>query len=332
MASYIGRRKFLATLLGGAAAGLPLVARAQQPAIPVIGFLHPASLDTYAPLVAAFRRGLNEAGYIEGQNVAIEYRWAEGRYDRLPALAAELVRHQVAVIATPGSTPATLAVKAASPTIPIIFAVGSDPVEFGLVASLNRPGGNLTGVALLAAEMAAKRLELLRELVPNATVLAVLVNPASPTAESETRSLNSAAHLLGRRMLFLNARNERDIDAAFVTTVQKQAGALLVLPDAFFISRRDQIAALAAREAIPAMYHRREFLVAGGLISYGDSLPDAFRQVGAYAGAVLKGAKPADLPVLQPTKFELVINLKTAKALGLEVSATLLARADELIE
>jgi ABC-type uncharacterized transport system substrate-binding protein len=326
------RRRELLALLGGAAASWPLAARAQQLEMPVIGFLHPATFDSFAPLVAAFRQGLHQTGYIEGRSVAIDYRWGDGQYDRLPALAAELVRRQVAVIATPGSTPATLAAKAATSTIPIIFAVGSDPVEFGFVASLSRPGGNLTGVSLLAAEMAAKRLGLLNELLPNATAFAVLVNPASPTAESETKSLNSAADLLGREILFLNGGGEREIDAAFSTAVQRQAGALLVLPDAFFISQRDQIVTLAARKALPTMYHRREFVVAGGLISYGDSLPDAFRQVGAYAGAVLKGAKPTDLPVLQPTKFELIINLKAAKTLSINVPAKLLALADEVIE
>jgi ABC-type uncharacterized transport system substrate-binding protein len=326
------RRRELLALLGGAAASWPLAARAQQLEMPVIGFPHPATFDSFAPLVAAFRQGLHQTGYIEGRRVAIDYRWGDGQYDRLPALAAELVRRQVAVIATPGSTPATLAAKAATSTIPIIFAVGSDPVEFGFVASLSRPGGNLTGVSLLAAEMAAKRLGLLNELLPNATAFAVLVNPASPTAESETKSLNSAADLLGREILFLNGGGEREIDAAFSTAVQRQAGALLVLPDAFFISQRDQIVTLAARKALPTMYHRREFVVAGGLISYGDSLPDAFRQVGAYAGAVLKGAKPTDLPVLQPTKFELIINLKAAKTLSINVPAKLLALADEVIE
>jgi putative ABC transport system substrate-binding protein len=324
------RREFL-TLLGGAAAW-PLAARAQQAAVPVIGFLHPATSESFAPLVAAFREGLHQTGHIEGQNVTIEYRWAEGQYDRLPALAAELVRRQVAVIATPGSTPATLAAKAATSTIPIIFAVGSDPVEFGLVASLSRPGGNLTGMSMLAAEMAAKRLGLLSELLPNATVFAVLVNPASPTAESEMKSLSAAADLLGRTVLFLNASSERDVGAAFSGASQRQVGAVLVLPDAFFISRRAQIVAQAAHKAIPTMYHRREFVVAGGLISYGDSLPGAYRQVGTYTGAILKGAKPTDLPVQQPTKFELVINLKTAKALGLEIPPTLIARADEVIE
>ena len=324
------RRAFI-TLLGGAAAW-PLAARAQQPTMPVIGFLHSGSPEPMAGRLSAFRKGLAEAGYVEGQNVAIEYRWALGQDDRLPDLATDLIRRGVAVIATPGSTPATLAAKAATSAIPIIFAVGSDPVEFGLVASLSRPGGNLTGMSMLAAEMAAKRLGLLGELLPNATVFAVLVNPVSPTAESEMKSLSAAADLLGRKVLFLNASSERDIDAAFSAASQRKVGAVLVLPDAFFISQRAQIVAQAAHRAIPTMYHRREFVVAGGLISYGDSLPAAFRQVGTYTGTILKGAKPTDLPVLQPTKFELIINLKAAKALSMNVPAQVLALADEVIE
>ena len=326
------RRRAFITLLGGAAAAGPLATRAQQAAMPVIGFLHPATSESFAPLVAAFREGLHQTGYIEGQNVTIEYRWAEGQYDRLPALAAELIHRQVAVIATPGSTPATLAAKAATSAIPIMFAVGSDPVEFGLVASLSRPGGNLTGMSMLAAEMAAKRLGLLGELLPNATVFAVLVNPVSPTAESEMKSLSAAADLLGRKVLFLNASSERDIGAAFSAASQRKVGAVLVLPDAFFISQRAQIVAQAAHKAIPTMYHRSEFVVAGGLISYGDSLLAAFRQVGTYTGTILKGAKPTDLPVLQPTKFELIINLKAARALSMNVPAQVLALADEVIE
>jgi ABC-type uncharacterized transport system substrate-binding protein len=331
LSRHTKRREFI-SMIGGAAAAWPLAAGAQQPAMPVIGFLHPATSESFTPLVTAFREGLHQTGYIEGRNVTIEYRWAEGQYDRLPALAAELVRRQVAVIATPGSTPATLAAKAATSTIPIIFAVGSDPVEFGLVASLSRPGGNLTGMSMLAAEMAAKRLGLLGELLPNATVFAVLVNPASPTAESEMKSLSAAADLLGRKVLFLNASSERDMDAAFSAASQRQVGGVLVLPDAVFIGQRAQIVALAAQKAIPTMYHRREFVVAGGLISYGDSLPGAFRQVGTYTGAILKGAKPTDLPVLQPTKFELTINLKAAKALRMNVPGQVLALADEVIE
>ena len=322
------RRREFVWVVGGAVAGWPLSARVQQPVKPV-GFLHPASLHTFAPLVGVFRQGLKETGYTEGHNVAIAYRWAEGKYDRLPALAAELVRQQVAVIATPGSTPATLAAKAATLIIPIIFAVGSDPVELGFVASHRRPGGNMTGVAMLAAEMTAKRLELLCELVPNAAMIAVLRNPVSPTAEFETKTLNSAAQVLGRQIVFLNAGRESEIDSAFSTM---QADALLVLPDVFFINRRDQIVALAARKSIPTMYQRREFLDAGGLASYGDYYPDAWRHVGVYVGKVLNGAKPGDLPVLQPTKFHFVINLKTAKALGLTIPPTLLARADEVIE
>jgi putative ABC transport system substrate-binding protein len=327
----VRRREFIAAL-GGTAAAWPLAARAQQPAMPVIGFLHPASRDTFAPLVAAFRQGMNEVGYVEGRNLAIEYRWGEGDYARLPALAAELARRQVAAIVTLGSTPATLAAKAATSTIPIIFAVGIDPVEFGLVASFNRPGGNLTGVVNLAVALASKRLELLREFAPQATVIAVLVNPISPSATSEIKTLISAAPSLGRTVLFLNAGSEQEIDAAFATAAQKQAGALLVLPDAYFVSQRAQLAALASRHAIPAMYHRRDFAAAGGLVSYGDNLAEGYRQAGIYAGRVLKGEKPGELPVVQPTKFEMVINLKAARALGLDLPARLLALADEVIE
>jgi putative ABC transport system substrate-binding protein len=325
------RREFIAGL-GGVASAWPLAARAQQPAMPVIGFLHAGSLDIFAPLVVAFRQGLEEIGYIEGQNVLIEYRWARGQYDQLPALAADLVNRQVAVIVTPGSTPATRAAKAATATIPIVFAVGSDPIEFGFVVSLNRPGGNLTGVSMLAVEMDAKRLQLLVELVPNAAVIAVLLNPVSPTAEAERKSLVSAAHSLGRHIHLLHAGSERDLEAAFLSLVQVRAGALLVLPDAFFQTRRDQIIALAARAAIPAMYHRREFVEAGGLTSYGDRYADAYRQVGVYAGRILKGEKAATLPVFQPSKFEFVINLPTAKTLGLDVPDRLLALADDVIE
>jgi putative ABC transport system substrate-binding protein len=318
------RREFIG-LLGGVAVW-PLAAHARDP---VVGLLHPASLGTFARLVAAFRQGLGEAGFVEGRNVVVEYRWGEGDYNRLPELAADLVRYQVAVIATPGSTPATLAAKAATHTIPIVFAVGSDPVELGFVANLSKPGGNLTGVSMLAAEMTTKRLELLCQLAPNAATIAVLRNPISPTAGFETRSLDSAAAVLGRKLVFIDAGSEREIDAAFAIM---QAGALLVLPDAYFISRRAQIASLALRNAMPTMYQRREFLQFGGLASYGDNQADSWRQVGVYVGRILGGLKPADLPVLQPTRFDFVINLKTARTLGLAIPESLLARADEVIE
>jgi len=324
------RRRELITLIGGAAVGWPLAARTQQRAMPVIGFLHGGSLDGWASTVAAFREGLNDAGYVEGRNVAIEFRWAEGNYDRLPALAADLVSRQVTVIVTPGSTPATLAAKAATATIPIVFAVGSDPIKFGFVTSFNRPGGNLTGVSLFTVTLQAKRVELLCELVPNATVIALLINPKTPVYESETKEVQSAARLLGREVLVLNAGSEDDIDAAFLSMVEMRTGALLVSPDTFFQSRRDQIVALAMRKAIPTMYPSREFADAGGLTSYGDK--DAYRQVGIYAGRILKGEKPATLPVVQPTKFELVINLKTARVLAITLPPALLTRADELIE
>jgi ABC-type uncharacterized transport system substrate-binding protein len=324
------RREFI-TLLGGASA-LPLAARAQQPAMPVIGYMDTASASTTAHLVEAFRRGLSAAGYDEGRNVAIEYRWSEGNYDNLPALAAELVRRQVAVIATI-NTPTILAAKAATQTIPIVFGVGVDPIKFGLVASLNRPGGNLTGVTQLNIEMEARRVQMLHELVPAATSIALLINPASPAYnEAETESARSAAQILGVRLQVLNASTESGIATAFFALVEERAGALLVSGDSFFVSRRDQLVKLAARHAVPALYHRREFTAIGGLMSYGPSLPEVYYQVGDYTGRILKGAKPADLPVQQSTKFELVINLKTAKALGLTVPLTMQMTADEVID
>jgi putative ABC transport system substrate-binding protein len=325
------RRRTFISLLGGAAA-FPLATRAQQPAMPVIGYMDTASASTTSHLVEAFHRGLSAAGYDEGRNVAIEYRWSEGDYDKLPALAAELVRRQVAVIATI-NTPTILAAKAASQTIPIIFGVGVDPVKFGLVASLNHPGGNLTGVTQLNIEMEAKRVQLLHELLPAARSIALLINPTSPAySEAATESAQSAARILGARLLVINASTESSIEAAFVTLVEKRAGSLLVSGDSFFVSQRDQIVALAARHAVPALFHRREFTAVGGLMSYGPSLPEVYYQVGDYTGRILKGTKPADLPVQQSTKFELVINAKTAKALGIEVPISMQIRAEEVIE
>jgi putative ABC transport system substrate-binding protein len=326
------RREFI-TLLGGAAAAWPLAARAQQGAVPVVGFLHPASPDALADRLRGFRQGLKDTGYVEGENVAIVYRWAEGQNDRLPELAAELVRRQVAVIAAPGTIPSVLAAKAATTTIPIVFAVGEDPVRLGLVASLARPGGNLTGINFFNAELVAKRLELLRELAPAAIRLAVLVNPANAAnTESTLRELQSAARAMGFQIQVLNASTSREIDAAFTTFVSERPDALFVSGDPFFNSRRLQLGLLAARHAVPASYASRDYPAYGGLMSYGTNLTDGFRQVGAYAGRILKGAKPADLPVVQSSKFELVINAQTARMLSLTVPLPLLATADEVIE
>jgi putative tryptophan/tyrosine transport system substrate-binding protein len=325
------RREFI-TLLGGAASAWPLAAHAQQPAMPVIGFLHPSSPDTFADLLRGFHRGLRDSGYVEGENVAIVYRWGENQIDRLPSLAADLVRRQVAVITT-GNIASTLAAKAATTTIPVVFLASEDPVRIGIVASLARPGGNLTGVNFFGGELAAKRLALLRELVPSAARVAVLVNPANTTVtETTVREAESAARAMGLQIQVLNASTSGEIDAAFGTFVRERPDALLVGGDSFFISRRVQLIQLEARHGIPAMYSQRQQAEAGGLMSYGASLVDAFRQTGIYAGRILKGVKPADLPVVQSSKFELVINAQTARMLGLDVPATLLARADEVIE
>ena len=326
------RRRTFISLLGGAAAW-PLAARAQQASLPVVGFMSARAPEDSVRLLAAFRRGLAEGGFVEGQNVAIEFRWARGQYDHLPALAADLVRRQVAVIVSTAGVQAALAAKAATTTIPIVFSTGGDPVQEGLVHSLRRPGGNLTGVTTSFAEAAPKRLGLLREIVPKAAAIGVLVNPSDPfPASRETDSIRTAARSVGQRIELLQASTEHDINAAFASLIDMRLDALIVQPDAFFAVQVNQLVALAARHAVPTLYWRREFVEAGGLMSYGSDVADALRVVGVYVGRVLKGEKPGDLPVQQPTKFEWVINLNTAKAVGLDVSPLLLTRADEVIE
>ena len=325
------RREFIGLVSGAAAAAWPLAARAQQTAMPVIGFLNSQSSDTYSDRLRAFHRGLKETDYVENENVTVLYRWAENQIDRLPELAADLVRRQVAVIAA-GNTPSVLAAKAVTTTIPTVFTIGDDPVRLGLVASLARPGGNLTGINFFNAELAAKRLELLRELVPTATRIAALVNPINPSTEATVRDVQSAARVIGLQIQVFNVRTSGEINAAFVTFASERPDALFIGGDGLFTSRRVQLATLTVRHAIPATFSSREIAAAGGLMSYGTNIADAFRQVGALTGRILKGAKVADLPVVQATKFELIINLQTAKALGLVVPPTLLARADEVIE
>jgi ABC-type uncharacterized transport system substrate-binding protein len=324
------RRRFIALLGGAAAASLPLAAHAQQPAMPVIGFLRTTSLADSAELVTAFRQGLKDANYVEGQNLAIEFRWAEGQKDRLPSLVADLIRQPMAVIV--GDAIAMVAAKAATTTIPIVFAAGGDPVGDGLVTNLNRPGGNVTGVHFFAGVLGAKRLELLRELVPMATTIGVLVYPNTPNTEAERSDVQAAAKSIGQQLTILDASSERDIDTAFATFVQRGAGALLVGSSPFMTFHRERLIALAARHGLPTVYSLREFAAAGGLMSYGASIADAYRQAGIYTGRILKGEKPGELPVMRSTKFELVINLKTARTLGLEVPPPMLTRADEVIE
>jgi putative tryptophan/tyrosine transport system substrate-binding protein len=327
----VRRREFI-TLLGGAATAMPLAARAQQAAMPVIGYLGPESPAVFASRVRAFRQGLGETGYAEGRNVAIEFRWAEGQHNRLPALAADLVGRQVAVIVAPGGAPGALAAKSATTTIPIVFEMGADPIAIGLVGNLNRPGGNLTGVSSLNVQVTPKRLEILHEAVPTAAEVAVLVNPTSPTADSQLRNLQAAARALGLQLHVLHASAERDFDTVFATLLQLRAGGLVVSSDGFFATHSEQLAALTIRHAVPAIHQSRDFTIAGGLMSYAGSFAESHRQAGVYTGRILKGERPADLPVQQVTKVELFINLKTAKALGITFPLTLLGRADEVIE
>jgi len=329
MASHIGRRKFLATL-GGMGLAWPLAARAQQSAMPVVGFLRSTPATGFAYIVDHFRQGLNDAGFVEGKNVAIEYRWADNQHDRLPGLAADLLRRQVAAIVG-GGVPAAQAGKAATSTTPIVFVIGADPVRVGLVASINRPGGNITGVVFSVVSW-AKLLGMLHELVPKASIIAVLRDPNGADVESQSRDLEEAARAIGRQILMVNAANEREFHAAFAKVVQAGAGGLLIPATVFFFSQRRQLAALAARHALPTVYSLREYAEVGGLISYGPSQSDAYRRAGVYVGRILKGEKPGDLPVELGTKFDLVINLATAKALGLEIPDRLLALADEVIE
>jgi putative ABC transport system substrate-binding protein len=326
------RRRELFTLLGSAAAAWPLAARAQQPVMPVIGWLSARSPAEAASVLQAFRQGLGQVGYFEGKNVAIEYRWAEGRYDQLPALAAELVSRHVTVIAATGGEPSPLAAKAATTTIPIVCTLGGDPVETGLVASFNRPGGNLTGTTIMTLEMASKRLELVRQLVPNATAIGMLVNPKFPTASAEAREVQDAARSRGIQSNLLNASTESEIDAAFTTAVEQRNGALIVGTDPFLLGQRDQLVQLAARHMVPTIYFLREFVEAGGLMSYGPNIGNGYRQAGVYTGLILNGADPALLPIVRPTQFLFYLNLKTAKTLGLQIPPLLLALADEVIE
>jgi putative ABC transport system substrate-binding protein len=324
------RREFIVGL--GMAASWPLAAHAQQPAMPIIGFLSGRSPGEAATVVNAFRQGLGELGYFEGKNVTIEYRWAEGHYDRLPALATELVNRRITVMAATGGDVSALAAKAATTTIPIVFTAGGDAVKIGLVSSFNKPGGNVTGVNLFFTEMGAKRLEMLRQLIPGATAIAMLVNPNNPTAATDVQAVQAGARSMGLQINILNAGRESDFEPAFATLIEQKISALLIGDDPFLLSERDRLVRLSARHSIPAIYFSRDFADAGGLMSYGTSIDNGYRQAGVYVGRILAGDKPADLPVLQPTKFELVLNLKTAKSLGLEVPANLLARADEVIE